>query len=101
MDYKWERNKENTILDFLPYAEYLKNLQIGKNEFVGDFYNLHFLASSKNLARPMSVKGCFNNPKIESKGQEQTSTPASAALTIWKALRIEAANICVANSCTS
>ena len=54
-----------------------------------------FLASSKNFASPISVKGCFNNPKIESKGQVQTSAPASAAFTICKALRIEAAKICV------
>ncbi len=55
--------------------------------------NYIFLASSKNLASPISVSGCFNKPKIESNGQVQTSAPASAAFTICKALRIDAANI--------
>ena len=53
------------------------------------------LASSKNFAKPMSVSGCFNNPKILSSGQVQTSAPTSAHLTICKALRMEAANISV------
>jgi 3-methyladenine DNA glycosylase AlkD len=34
-----------------------------------------FLASSKNCARPISVKGCFNKPKIEDK---RTGTNISA-----------------------
>jgi hypothetical protein len=58
-------------------------------------YNYIFLASSKNLARPISVNGCFNKPRIESNGQVQTSAPASAHFTICRALRMEAANISV------
>ena len=54
-----------------------------------------FLASSKNLARPISVKGCFSNPKIDSSGQVQTLAPASAHFTICSALRMEAASISV------
>lgn len=55
--------------------------------YAGHFYDLllyyaNFLASSKNLANPISVSGCFNNPKIESSGQVQTSAPASAHLII-------------------
>ena len=64
--------------------------------FLVSFY-ANFFASSKNLARPISVKGCFNNPNIESNGQVQTSAPASAHFTICKALRIDAASISVLN----
>jgi len=41
-----------------------------------------FFASSKNLARPISVRGCFNKPRMDSSGQVQTSAPASAHCTI-------------------
>jgi hypothetical protein len=41
-----------------------------------------FFASSKNLANPISVNGCFNNPGIDSKGEVTTSAPASAHLII-------------------
>jgi len=41
-----------------------------------------FFASSKNFARPISVSGCFNKPRIDSSGQVQTSAPASAHCTI-------------------
>ena len=54
-----------------------------------------FLESSINLANPISVNGCFSKPKIESKGQVQTSAPASAQRMIWFGLRIDAAKICV------
>lgn len=55
----------------------------------------NFFASSKNLARPMSVKGCFSKPKMGSNGQVHTFAPNSAALTMWSELRIEAASISV------
>ena len=42
----------------------------------------NFLASSRNLARPISVSGCLSKPRIESSGQVQTSAPASAHFTI-------------------
>jgi uncharacterized SAM-binding protein YcdF (DUF218 family) len=35
VDYKSERNKKITIIDFLPSAEYLKNTEIGFKEFLG------------------------------------------------------------------
>lgn len=54
-----------------------------------------FLASSKNLARPISVSGCLSRPRMESSGQVHTSAPASAALMMWSALRIDAARISV------
>lgn len=62
------------------------------------FYLL-FLASSRNLARPISVSGCLSRPSIESNGQVQTSAPASAHFTMCKALRIEAASISVLKLC--
>jgi uncharacterized SAM-binding protein YcdF (DUF218 family) len=37
-DYKSERNKITTIIDFLPSADYLKNTEIGFRELVGRFY---------------------------------------------------------------
>ena len=59
-------------------------------------YKFAFLWSAKNFAKPMSVKGCLSNPKIEVRGQVQTSAPASAARTMCNGLRIEAAKISVA-----
>jgi len=41
-----------------------------------------FFASSKNLANPISVSGCFKSPSIESSGQVQTCAPASAERTM-------------------
>ena len=35
-------------------------------------YSFVFFASSINLARPISVNGCFNKPRIGSRGQVQT-----------------------------
>ena len=60
-----------------------------------------FLASSKNLARPISVRGCFNSPRIDSSGQVQTCAPNSAARMMWFGLRMEAANISVLKPCTA
>ena len=62
---------------------------------------LNFFASSRKLANPISVYGCFNKPKIESSGQVQTSAPAAAHLMIWFGLRIEAASISVLYPCMS
>ena len=45
-------------------------------------YYADFFASSKNFARPISVNGCFSNPKIDSNGEVTTSAPASAHLII-------------------
>ncbi len=39
-DYKSERNKENTILDFLPSADYLKTTEIGIREIIGRLFYL-------------------------------------------------------------
>jgi uncharacterized SAM-binding protein YcdF (DUF218 family) len=41
VDYKSERNKITTIIDFLPSADYLKNTEIGFRELVGRFYYLY------------------------------------------------------------
>src|SRR5665647_1758196 len=60
----------------------------------------NFLASSKNLVNPISVKGCFNNPKIDSNGDVTTSAPASAHLIIWFGERIDAAKISDLYPCT-
>ena len=38
VDYKSERSKEITIIDFLPRAGYLKNTEIGFREIVGRFF---------------------------------------------------------------
>ena len=38
VDYKTERNKEITVIDFLPNAEYLKNTEIGFREIVGRLF---------------------------------------------------------------
>jgi len=35
VDYKSERNKEITIIDFLPNANYLKNTETGLREIMG------------------------------------------------------------------
>jgi uroporphyrin-III C-methyltransferase len=59
------------------------------------YAQLHDLASARNLARPMSVNGCFSKPMMDSRGEVTTSAPASAHLTICSGLRIEAANISV------
>ena len=40
VDYKSERNKEITILDFLPSAEYLKITEIGFRELLGRLFYL-------------------------------------------------------------
>ena len=40
VDYKSERNKQKTILDFLPSAEYLKKTEIGIRELIGRLYYL-------------------------------------------------------------
>jgi len=40
VDYKSERNKENTILDFLPSADYLKTTEIGIREIIGRLFYL-------------------------------------------------------------
>ena len=40
VDYKSQRNKEITILDFLPSAEYLKITEIGFRELLGRFFYL-------------------------------------------------------------
>src|ERR1700727_2657164 len=48
---------------------------------------LNFFASSRNFANPISVKGCFNNPRIDSKGEVTTSAPTSAHFTICSELR--------------
>jgi uncharacterized SAM-binding protein YcdF (DUF218 family) len=40
VDYKSERNKEITIIDFLPSADYLKITEIGFREIVGRFFYL-------------------------------------------------------------
>ena len=39
VDYKSERNKEITILDFLPNAKYLKNTETGLREIMGRILN--------------------------------------------------------------
>src|SRR5438046_9281180 len=66
----------------------------------GHFIYADFFASSKNLAKPISVNGCFNNPKIESKGDVTTSAPASAHLIIWFGERMDAAKISDLYTCT-
>ncbi len=38
VDYKSERNKEITILEFLPNANYLKNTKTGLREIIGRLY---------------------------------------------------------------
>ena len=38
VDYKSKRNKEITIVDFLPSAEYLKNTEIGIREILGRLF---------------------------------------------------------------
>ena len=38
VDYKSERNKEITILDFLPSADYLKKTETGIREMIGRIY---------------------------------------------------------------
>ena len=38
VDYKTEWNKEITVIDFLPNAEYLKNTEIGFREIAGRLY---------------------------------------------------------------
>ena len=43
VDYKSERSKEITIIDFLPSAEYLKKTEIGFREIIGRFF--YFLKS--------------------------------------------------------
>ena len=40
VEYKSERNKENTILDFLPSADYLKRTEIGIREIIGRLFYL-------------------------------------------------------------
>jgi uncharacterized SAM-binding protein YcdF (DUF218 family) len=40
VDYKSERNKEITILDFLPSADYLKTTEIGIREIIGRLFYL-------------------------------------------------------------
>jgi uncharacterized SAM-binding protein YcdF (DUF218 family) len=40
VDYKSERNKENTILNFLPSADYLKTTEIGIREIIGRLFYL-------------------------------------------------------------
>lgn len=54
-----------------------------------------FLASSRNLARPMSVRGCFSRPRMESSGQVHTSAPFSAHFTMCRGVRMEAASTSV------
>ncbi len=63
--------------------------------FTGTLSDLIFFASSRNLAKPMSVRGCFSSPRIDSNGHVHTSAPASAHFTIWSGLRMEAARISV------
>ena len=76
-------------------GHFIRNVIIRTSYFKHRTYGYIFFASSKNCANPISVKGCFNNPKIEVSGQVQTSAPNSAALMICNALRIEAASISV------
>ena len=40
VDYKAERNKITTIIDFLPSADYLKNTEIGFREILGRIFYL-------------------------------------------------------------
>jgi len=40
VDFKSERNKEITIIDFLPSADYLKNTEIGFREILGRIFYL-------------------------------------------------------------
>ena len=40
VDYKSDRNKEITVIDFLPSAEYLKNTEMGFREIVGRIFYL-------------------------------------------------------------
>jgi hypothetical protein len=47
------------------------------------------------IKRPISVRGCFKSPRMGSSGHVHTSAPASAHLTMWRGLRIEAASISV------
>ena len=72
-----------------------KNRQTRRQTIFQTMYYANFFASSKNLANPISVKGCFNNPRIESSGHVQTSAPASAHLIMCKGLRMDAASISV------
>ena len=53
------------------------------------------VASDRNLASPISVRGCFSKPMIDSSGEVTTLAPASAHLTICKGLRMDAARISV------
>jgi hypothetical protein len=65
---------------FMMYRAFFISVSI---RFVtAELFYANFLASSKNCAKPLSVKGCFNKPKIEGSGQVQTSAPASAHLII-------------------
>jgi uncharacterized SAM-binding protein YcdF (DUF218 family) len=38
VDYKTERNKVTTIIDFLPSADYLKNTETGFREILGRIF---------------------------------------------------------------
>jgi hypothetical protein len=40
VDYKTEKNKLTTIIDFLPNADYLKNSEIGFKEILGRIFYL-------------------------------------------------------------
>jgi len=51
--------------------------------------------SAKNVAKPLSVSGCFNKPAIAAKGAVITSAPNLAQLTMCNGPRIDAAKICV------
>lgn len=47
VDYKSERNKEITIIDFFPSAEYLKITETGFSEIIGRMYYLIKVVSYK------------------------------------------------------
>ena len=40
VDYKTEKNKVTTIIDFLPTADYLKNAETGIREIIGRIFYL-------------------------------------------------------------
>ncbi len=85
INYHKPNNRNNTTIIYTIVLKNNANKLLKKNRkikilnFVVPYI---FLASSTNLAKPISVKGCFSKPKIESNGDVQTSAPAAAHFTI-------------------
>ena len=57
------------------------------------YFPLALAWSAKNVAKPLSVNGCFNNAVMAESGAVITSAPNLAQATMCNGPRIEAANI--------